>query len=194
MTSNEELASVALDAAGRQRLAQVVAELDELGPEEFGERYPDLDDPFEEEGPSPVQLLVGVATEAGTMVTLDWSGEESPGATREALTAACGLLDVTAPEWDPETETRVVGSLGPDAQRGDGMPQLFVALDAQLTAVGSRLLLVDIESDSFQLVPVTADAFERLVGTEGEEFALHAAAQTTAGGGHCASPSSDEPR
>ncbi|MDR6877509.1 DUF6630 family protein [Microbacterium barkeri] len=138
-------------------------------------KYPDLDDPFEDDGPSAIQLLLSVGQEAGTIVWLDWSGEEYLGATRAALTRACARLGLAAPAWDDETERRILDHLGDRLERGGLLPPLLVSIDEQLAARGMRLLLIDIDSDSYQLVPVNADLFARVVGGEGEGFTLRSA-------------------
>lgn len=171
----DELAEIVLDDESRARWREVTAELAELGPEAFGEKYPDLDDPFEDDGPSAIQLLLSVGQEAGTIVWLDWSGEEYLGAIRAALTRACARLGLPAPAWDDETESRILDHLGDRLERGGLLPPLLVSIDEQLAARGMRLLLIDIDSDSYQLVPVTADLFARVVGGEGEGFTLRSA-------------------
>lgn len=58
------------------------------------------------------------------------------------------------------------------------LPPLLVSIDEQLAVRGMRLLLIDIDSDSYQLVPVTADLFARVVGGEGDGFTLRSAGGT----------------
>lgn len=94
---------------------EVRAELAEHGTEAFGEKYPNLDNSFEDDGPGAIQLLLG--QEAGTIVWLDWPGEQLPSATRAALTRACARLGLTASAWDDATTERVLDELGDQPRR-----------------------------------------------------------------------------
>jgi hypothetical protein len=174
----DTLAAVALNEPGRRVLAEASAYLAEVGPERFGERYPDLADDFSDEAPSPIMLLLGVG-QAPYPVTIgwcDWSGEDDPGQVRYFVDTACGNLGLTPPAWDSGTEERVITELGPGIKVGVYVPALLIDIDAQLRPAGLRLLLIDTDSDTYQFVPVTAETFSALDGTEGDGYTLGSAA------------------
>ncbi|MBZ2196719.1 DUF6630 family protein [Occultella gossypii] len=182
MADIDTLAAVALNEQGRRVLAEASAYLAQVGPEQFGESYPDLADDFSDEAPAPITLLLGVG-QAPYPVTIgwcDWSGEDDPGQVRRFVDTACGNLGLTPPAWDSGTEDRVITELGAGVKAGQYVPALLVDVDIQLRAAGLRLLLIDTDSDTYQFVPVTTEAFRALEGAQGAGFTLTGVGSLTA--------------
>jgi len=173
----DRLAALVLTEGARRIRDEATAYLADAGPHAFGERYPDLADPFDDEGPSPIQLLTALGQHPypRTIGWCDWAGEDEPGQVRSFIEVACRNLGLRAPRWDDRTEERVVESLGQDVLRGDYPPALLKDVDAQLAAVGLRLLVIDTGSDTYLFAPVSTSQLSRLDGVEGEGFALRGA-------------------
>lgn len=173
----DQLASLVLTEEGRRIREEATAYLADAGPQVFGERYPDLADPFEDDGPSAIMLLVAVGQHPypRTIGWCDWAGEDEPGQVRSFVEEACRNLGLTPPPWDASTEQRVREGLGENVKRGDYPPALLKDVDAQLSSVGLRLLVIDNDSDTYLFAPIGDGQLRQLEGAAGEGFTLRAA-------------------
>ncbi|SJM59489.1 hypothetical protein [Gulosibacter sp. 10] len=169
----DELASSILTAAAQRKFREAVAYLAEAGPEDFRDRYPDLDDSFSDDGPREIDILIGVGSHPlrATVGWCDWSGEDEPGQIRDQVDRACGRLDLTRRHWDEE---RLQTALESVQQRGDAPPALLAEVDRQLQEVGLRLLVIDLDSDMYHFAPVSKSEFWKLDGRSGDGFRLGA--------------------
>ncbi|WP_293698421.1 hypothetical protein [uncultured Agrococcus sp.] len=106
-------------------------------------------------------LITGIGQDLGTIIWLDWKGDEAAWV-NEQIERACVALKLRPPAWGDE--------------RRDSEPRmasdLVRAADAALRRVGQRLLLIDLDSDSYQVVPVSAADFSALHGTSGDGYEL----------------------
>lgn len=154
------LARVVLSADARIRLRDALDVLQQRGLDALFERYPDLDDGSGEE-PSPVELLTEIGHESETIIWLDWKGEGADWIC-EQVEEACVKLGLQTPSWGDE--------------RHDGThfaaEELLGKVDAALQRVGQRLLLIDLGTDSYEFVPVTAADYAGLRGASGDDYEI----------------------
>lgn len=178
VVSAAELADLLLDPTGRQVYERAAADAPHLDGEALATRHPEVDrwlvDVEPGENAHLELLLIAAAEHGGTLVELDWSGEDEIGGTRRAVTDACSALGLGPPGWDDDTEEIVMAHLGDEAVRGSYVPALLRSLDAQLATVGVRLVAVDMDTDSYQVAPVPAERFAGLCGAAFGPYRLDA--------------------
>lgn len=167
--SIDDLAAVVLGEEGRRVFAQARADHAELDDDAFDDRHPALGQALIDDAPVDIALLVAAGQHPypWTIGWCDWSGEDEVGQVRDFVDTACRNLGLRPPEWDDNTEERVIAGLGSDGRRGDYPPALLRDIDAQLRTAGLRLLMIDRDTDTFQFAPVTRADFERLDGVTG---------------------------
>lgn len=166
------LAAVALNDEGRRIAEQACADLESLGYDAWIERYDQLAEDASDE-PSEAEILVVVGQQHDSIGRVDWSGEDDDHQVQDMVTQACAGLGLATPAIPDDISDQVVSGLD-SPQRGDYIPALLRAIDDHLAAAGMRLLIIDLDSDMYNFVPVTADTFAAFVGHTGEGFSLRA--------------------
>lgn len=158
------LAEVVLSADGNRKRTEATACLADAGAAAFRGLHPEFDDGFSDDEPRAIDLLIG-AGQHPYPVSIGWcdaSGEDDPGQIRNFVKEACRVLGLTAPTWDE----------GDADAEGDDPAGLLRAADHALATVGQRLLMIDLDSDTYLFAPVAEDDLARLDGEEGEGFVL----------------------
>lgn len=165
------LAGVALNEKGRTTVERLCADLASLGRDEWAEQYAWLATDLSPD-PSEAEILVAIGTRQATIGLVDWAGEDDDHQVEDMVANACRELGLVAPSIPDDIGDQVVQQLGPAAQRGDYVPALLRAIDDRLLATGLRLLLINLSSDTYFFVPVTADSFSAVLGYTGHGYCL----------------------
>jgi len=167
------LAGVALNEKGRTTAERICADLAALGREEWAEQYAWLAEELSPES-CEAEILVELGRRQHTVGWVDWAGEDDDHQVEQLVIRACGERGLVPPSLPPDLTERVLQALAAAPQRGDYVPALLRAVDDHLAAAGLRLLLINLDSDTYFFVPVTVDTFRSVVGHNGPGYRLDA--------------------
>ncbi len=165
------LAAVALTDEGRRTADTTCGDRKTLEPEKWAQRYRQLVEDLSDD-PSDSEIVVAIGERGGTIGWVDWSGEDDEHQVQDMVVEACEKLGLPDPGIPDDITDHVLQRLGTTIQRGDYIPALLEAIDTQLAAAGLRLVLIDLDTDTYHFVPVTAEAFASLVGRQGGGYRL----------------------
>ena len=105
-------------------------------------------------------LLLFYAFDKKLMARVDWSGEDETGEVAEAVKHILNNRSVTGFEWDTE---KFMESLDwSTIQRGDFIPILFKAIDAELQKIDHRLAIFFMGDDSYPFTVLSTADFNKV--------------------------------
>ena len=147
---------------------QALNDFPNMNASEFGKKYliferlcGDLEDIDEDEDEdfTPV-LFILFAQDKKLMFSVDWSGEEETGDVAEAVKRILNVRSGTAFEWDTE---KFMASLDWNSiERGDFIPILFKALDAELRKINHCLTIFCTGDDSYHFTVFDKADFDKV--------------------------------
>ncbi|MBX2972925.1 MAG: hypothetical protein KF797_07475 [Flavobacteriales bacterium] len=160
---NEGSGQVDLEKVGRVLYAEHLAPFDTFCRSYTNDREQFLNSYREEhEGmgkdPSTLELLYAFGSREGSLLLVDWHGEENEGEIDEFIEERIGQ-GIT---W---THTAALRSSVPEESQRDGrfIQRLLGSIDQDLRLIGKRLLLFDLPWDSYIIMPVSEAAFATLM-------------------------------
>lgn len=130
----------------------------------------DVDMLIEEETESLDDILIflAMAVNVQAMMVIDWSGEEYPGQVRKGIDQMLSRFKNVSFEWkNKNIEDQIIEQ---QPKRGEYLPLLFRALDAELQQVGFHLGLIDIGQDCYYYFVLPEKEFNQVVRMEGQGF------------------------
>lgn len=151
-----------LDEEARRKYTIAAGDLAAFGPDKFADLHPDYDDGDDEEGPSPVSLVLAVGLDEATIGWCDAQYEDNPGHINWCITNSCERFGLPVPEFPAP---------GPDGR--DAVLSRLQEADRALATVGLRLLFLDPDADAYYFVPVATAKVNALAGRSGPGFDFH---------------------
>lgn len=130
----------------------------------------DVDMLIEEETESLDDILIflAMAVNVQAVMVIDWSGEEYPGQVRKGIDQMLSRFKNVSFEWkNKNIEEQIIEQ---QPKRGEYLPLLFRALDAELQQAGFHLGLIDIGQDCYYYFVLPEKEFNQAVGMEGNGF------------------------
>ncbi len=117
-----------------------------------------------------ILILLAMAVDMQAVMIIDWSGEEYPGQVRKGIDQMLARPGGGAFQWkNKNIEEQIIAK---EPKRGEYLPMLFRALNAELEQAGLSLGLIDIGQDCYYYFVLPKQDFEQIVNTEGEGFSI----------------------